>query len=359
MNKKWSTSTIIISLLLSLLLTGCNTTTPYLEVQTDNIEVANESKRIVGYEQEESESLYSTSKLVIEEPAGEIFVRFIDVGQGDSCVIVTPNNDIILIDAGDSKDASEIIQGLGNYTFEDIDLMILSHPHADHIGGATTLLNTYDTKEIVMSSYPATTKTFETLLNTVEEKDVKLTQGLPGLIYNIDGVIVEVLASDTIVNDSNNSSLLVKVTYGSIDILFTGDIEVGAESIILEQGVNVEAEILKVSHHGSDTSTSDEFLNRVNPTLSIISVGRNNQYNHPSMTILEKLKSKNIQYYRTDEIGSIELEIDGENIISNLIDSVEIQNFKSSLFLFAPTVAEVHLEDENIVIEDVNSKIKK
>lgn len=350
MNKKWS-SILIVSLLFSVLLMGCNTTAPNLEVQNSSFVIEEDDSKLIEVVEEDSVTLSD-----IEEPEGSIYVRFIDVGQGDSCVIVTPNNDIILVDTGDKKDASEIIEGLEDYSFEDIDLMILSHPHADHIGGATTLLNTYKTKEVVMSSYPATTKTFETLLDTIEEKEIRLTQGTPGLIYEIDGVVIEVLASDIIPNDSNNSSLLVKVTYGDIDILFTGDIEIDAENIILDQEIDVEAEILKLGHHGSDTSTSDSFLDRVNPTLSIISVGEGNQYKHPALSVLEKLKNRNIQYYRTDEVGSIELEIDGVNIVVNLTETFEMQNFKSSSFLFAPTVAEVCLEDENIVLEDIENK---
>ena len=346
MNKRWS-SVLIISLLFSVLLMGCNTTTPNIEVQDSRLWV----DEVIEVIEEDSVALYTT-----EEPEGSIYVRFIDVGQGDSCVIVTPNNDVILVDTGDKKDASEIIEDLEGYSFDDIDLMVLSHPHADHIGGAATLLNTYKTKEVVMSSYPATTKTFETLLDTIEEKDIKLTQGTPGLIYDIDGVIVEVLASDVIPNDSNNSSLLVKITYGEIDILFTGDIEIDAENIILDQEINVDAEILKLGHHGSETSTSDRFLDSVNPTLSIVSVGEGNQYKHPALSVLEKLKNRNIQYYRTDEVGSIELEIDGANIVVNLTETFETQNFKSSSFLFAPTVAEVYLEDENIVLDEIENK---
>lgn len=293
----------------------------------------------------------------IEGPAKEleeISVKFIDVGQADSCVIVTPNDDVILIDTGEKKDASAIISGLSDFEFEDIDLMILTHPHADHIGGAQTILNTYKTKEVLMSSFVATTKVFNGVLDTLEEQDIIVTQAILGKTYNIDGVEIKVVGVDSISTDNNNSSVVVKVTYGTVDLLFTGDLEEDGENVVLNNGYDLNAEVLKVGHHGSETSTSEIFLDAVNPKLCVISVGEGNKYNHPSDKTIQKLRDRGIQYYRTDEVGNILLEIDGVNIVSILDESFDTTNARSkNSFLFAPNVAEVQLELEDVVVEDV------
>ena len=255
-------------------------------------------------------------ELNVVDLSGSIYVDFIDVGQADSCAIITPHKDVIVIDAGEKKDASQIIDQLNKYEFEDIDLMILSHPNAEHIGGAETLLNTYSVSEVLMSSFPATSKLFSSLLDCLDNNDIRTTQATKGMTYSIDGVNIEVIAVDTNIKDNNNSSIVCKVSYGDIDMLFTGDAEIETEEVILDSGVNIDSEILKVGHHGSDTSTSEEFLDAISPELSIISVGEGNSYGHPSNEILNRLYSRNIEYYRTDESGTIELEIDGKNIFS-------------------------------------------
>ena len=302
----------------------------------------------------EDSELKSENNNKQEEVDKNIYVKFIDVGQADSCVIVTPNNDVILIDAGEKKDASEIIPELDKYEFEDIDLMILSHPHADHIGGAETLIDTYDVNEVLMCNYPATSKLFNSLLDCLTDKSIKTSQATVGMNYTIDGVNIEIIAVDTNEKDNNNSSIVCKVSYGEIDMLFTGDAESQTEEVILSNNFDIDCEILKVGHHGSETSTSEEFLDAVSPSLCVISVGEGNSYKHPSEETLLRFKDRNISYYRTDEIGSIELEIDGTNIVSNFIDSFETENNQSGNFLLEPAIAEVHLQIEEDVLNQVS-----
>lgn len=339
------------------LLAGCTFTSvqvdPILELTDSGVSVAStESLETVV----DKDSLPKVEEVAKNEE--NIRVKFIDVGQADSCLIVTSNKDAILIDAGESKGAEEIIPELQEEGITDIDLMILSHPHADHIGGAETLLNTYDVNEVVMCSYPATSKMFNSLLDTLDTKNILTTQAKIGLTYDIDGVKIEVLAVDTVEKDNNNSSIVCKVSYGDIDILFTGDCEEQSEKVFLDYDCDFEAEILKVGHHGSETSTSEKFLQVVNPSLCIISVGVGNKYNHPSERILSLFKNNGITYYRTDEIGTIELDIDGKNIISNFTDNFETENSNSGRFLFEPAVAEVHLETEVKVLDKVSENNK-
>ena len=340
----------IVSILLVLLtLIGVLSACSFLEAEQ---EISNTSIIEVI---EDSELNIETIK-VEEEVNKNIYVKFIDVGQADSCVIVTPNNDIILIDAGEKKDASEIIPELEKYDFEDIDLMILSHPHADHIGGAETLIGKYDVNEVLMCSYPATSKLFNSLLDCLTDKSIKTSQASIGMKYSIDGVNIEVMAVDTEEKDNNNSSIVCKISYGDIDMMFMGDGEVPVEEVMLSKYLetDLDCEILKVGHHGSETSTCDEFLDIVSPSLCVISVGKGNSYNHPAEDTLLKFKDRNISYYRTDELGSIELEIDGTNIVSNFTDSYETENTQSGNFLLEPAVAEVHLHTEEDVLNQVS-----
>ena len=141
-------------------------------------------------------------------------------------------------------------------------------------------------------------------------------------------------------------------------MLFTGDLEMDGEKVVLSNGFDLNAEILKVGHHGSDTSTSETFLNAVSPKLCIISVGEGNKYGHPAEETLNRFKDNDIQYYRTDESGSILLEIDGTSIVTKLEDSFEMTNARSfNSFLFSPNVAEVQLETEQVVIDNaLNNK---
>lgn len=361
-------SCLLVSTLLCFSLCGCNTENVPVDIQepvaqsgsiSNDTEIIDSPVVMSENEPNMARSIENEKEIAapIEGPAKEledISVKFIDVGQADSCAIVTPNNDVILIDTGEKKDASAIIAGLSDFEFEDIDLMILTHPHADHIGGAQTILNTYKTKEVLMSSFVATTKVFNGVLDTLEEQDIVVTQATLGKTYNIDGVEIEVVGVDSVSTDNNNSSVIVKVTYGTVDLLFTGDLEEAGENVVLNNGFDLSAEVLKVGHHGSETSTSETFLDAINPKLCIISVGEGNKYNHPSDKTIQKLRDRDIQYYRTDEVGNILLEIDGVNILSILDDSFNTTNARSkNSFLFAPNVAEVQLELEDVVVEDV------
>lgn len=349
---------ISLLLVLSLSLVGCGSTTTVEQTPTIedyNNEIVIDTTNTV--ESTENTEVPNNTELetpsVSEDLLGDIEVKFIDVGQADSCLIVTANNDAILIDAGEDRDAEAIIDVIADYDIPDIDLMVLTHPHADHIGGAQTILETYTVKEVMMSSYPATSKLFNNLLTALEENpNIAVTQATVGLEKEIDGVELVVVGVDSIPKDNNNSSVVMKMTYGTVDIMFTGDAEEDAEEIILQNGFDLNAEVLKVGHHSSETSTSDSFLEAVNPKVAIISVGEGNKYAHPADIILKKLTDKGVQYYRTDELSTITLEIDGKDIVTSIEDNFETVNARSGSFIYTPNVAEVELELESIVIEN-------
>ena len=353
---------ISLTLIICICLTACGLSTtieptnkPTLDDYNNQIVISTNKDTESSSDNKENETLSDTVETPIQEIVSEtevldgIVVKFIDVGQADSCLIVTANNDAILIDAGEDKDAEAILDVLDDFELEDIDLMVLSHPHADHIGGAQTILENYKVEEVIMCSFVATSKLFENLIGTLESQEIEVTAAVVGYRLSIDGVDIQIVGTDSKPKDNNNSSVVMKVTYGTVDILFTGDAEEPAEEIILQNDFDLSVEVLKVGHHGSETSTSDAFLSAVNPKVAIISVGEGNKYNHPSSITLNKLLNKGIQVYRTDEIGTITLEIDGENIVTSFEESFEVSNSRSANFLYSPNVAEIELNLNSIV----------
>lgn len=246
-------------------------------------------------------------------PGEELKVHFLDVGQGDSIFIELPTNETILIDAS-IKDASDkIINYLKEEKVSKIDYVFATHPHSDHIGGMSAVIKAFDIGQIYMPKAVTTTKTYENLLLTIKDKNLKIKTAKAGnTIIDTDDLKLVVLAPNQDSYESlNNYSIVLKLTYKEKRFLFTGDAETLSEKEITG---DVEADVLKVGHHGSRTSTSQAFLNKVNPSYAVISVGLNNDYKHPHQEVLDRLEKKNIKIYRTDQNGDIIFTTDGYNI---------------------------------------------
>ena len=246
-------------------------------------------------------------------PGEELKVHFLDVGQGDSIFIELPTNETILIDAS-IKDASDkIIKYLKEENVSKIDYVFATHPHSDHIGGMSAVIKAFDIGQIYMPKAVTTTKTYENLLLTIKYKNLKIKTAKAGnTIIDTDDLKLVVLAPNQDSYESlNNYSIVLKLTYKEKSFLFMGDAETLSEKEITG---DVEADVLKVGHHGSRTSTSQAFLNKVNPSYAVISVGLNNDYKHPHQEVLDRLEKKNIKIYRTDQNGDIIFTTDGYNI---------------------------------------------
>lgn len=246
-------------------------------------------------------------------PGEDLKVHFLDVGQGDSIFIELPTNETILIDAS-IKDASDkIINYLKEENVSKIDYVFATHPHSDHIGGMSAVIKAFDIGQIYMPKAVTTTKTYENLLLTIKDKSLKIKTAKAGnTIIDTDDLKLVVLAPNQDSYESlNNYSIVLKLTYKEKSFLFMGDAETLSEKEITG---DVEADVLKVGHHGSRTSTSQSFLNKVNPSYAVISVGLNNDYKHPHQEIADRLEKKNIKIYRTDQNGDIIFTTDGYNI---------------------------------------------
>ncbi len=249
---------------------------------------------------------------------GELIIDYIDVGQGDS-ILIRQGDATMLIDGGTSECKDELLEFLDEKNIDKFEYIVGTHTHEDHIGSLDDVVNTYDFDTFLFPNTQATTKTFENLVLALQQKNKKFTAPEIGKEYSLGEARFQILApNNSEYSSANNYSIVIKLTYGSNTFLFTGDAESLSEEEMLDKGFDLSADVLKIGHHGSTTSTSKDFLDAVSPKYAVISVGKDNIYNLPTKTTMEKLEQKNIPVYRTDEQGTIECISDGTNITFNV-----------------------------------------
>lgn len=244
---------------------------------------------------------------------GILNVHFLDVGQGDSIFIELPDEKTMLIDAGENYHGEGIKNYIGDCGYSKIDYLVATHPHADHIGSMGYIVRNMDIGSVYMPKAAANTKTYENLLESISDKELKITSAKAGLtIAEESDYTINVVAPVTIDEDNlNNSSAVIKLTYKDNTFLFTGDAEKKELETIT---YDISADVLKVGHHGSTTSTTEEFLNAVNPTYAVISAGEGNSYGHPHKETLDLLEEFNCKVYRTDIDKTVVFSSDGKTI---------------------------------------------
>ena len=244
---------------------------------------------------------------------GNLRVNYIDVGQGDSEFIEFPNGETMLIDAGTNESGQTVVNYIKSLGYTSVDYVIGTHPHEDHIGGLDDVINSFDIGKIYMPKVTTDTKTFEDVLDAVENKNLTINTAKSGVVITeTDDFSVKIVAPvSEQYDDLNNYSAVVKVSYKDNSFLFTGDAEELSENQITD---DISADVLKAGHHGSSTSSSDKFLDRVCPSTVVISCGEDNSYGHPHKETIEKLNSRNIKYYRTDINGTVVATSDGSTI---------------------------------------------
>ncbi|MDS0524734.1 MBL fold metallo-hydrolase [Clostridium sp. SHJSY1] len=260
-------------------------------------------------------------KINLENLSQNINVHFINVGQGDS-ILIQVNNKNLLIDSGPKDSKKNIINYLDNLNIKKIDFLLATHPHEDHIGNMSEIIKKYDIKTFYSPKVISTTKSFESMIDALKSKNLKINILKAGsssidLGENTSVSIFspnkdKYMSGNT--ENLNNYSPVILIRFGKNKFLFTGDAEKDVEKEILSSNIDIKADILKLGHHGSSTSTSEEFLNAVNPSIGVISVGEDNSYGHPHKEVLNLLNSKKIKILRTDIDGDIILSSDGKNI---------------------------------------------
>ncbi|MBR5157070.1 MAG: MBL fold metallo-hydrolase [Clostridia bacterium] len=240
-------------------------------------------------------------------------VHFVDVGQADCTLIEMPDGTTMLIDAGNNDDGDDVVSYLKMCGIEKVDILIGTHPHEDHIGGLDDVINSFEIGAVYMPKVQSNTKTFRDVLNSVKQNDLTVKTAKSGVnIISDEEFNVKFVApvSDRY-EELNNYSAVVHLKYKNKAFLFTGDAEILSENEITG---DISADVLKIGHHGSSTSTGKEFFNRVNPDYVFIPCGAENDYGHPHKETLKLLNSAGVKVYRADTDGTVIFETDGENL---------------------------------------------
>jgi len=254
---------------------------------------------------------------------GNLKVDFLDVGQGDSAFIQTPGGQQILIDGGPDNSALNKLSSLMPFWDKSIDLVILTHPESDHMQGLLDILQTYKADYILWSGVKKNAAEYDkwmSILNKQQKMGAKILIAEANQEIKLGNVKIDTLfplksiRGEEMKNTSNDTCVVNKIIFGDDSFLFTGDISSSAEKEMVDSGENVLSDVLKVAHHGSKYSTSDLFLENVNPEIAVISVGAKNTYGHPTPEALQRLENFDINIFRTDKDGDIKMESDGENI---------------------------------------------
>ena len=283
----------------------------YINLKNSIVREVNEVKDIVKASLSSNESESSTPNNINLELNSPLTILFLDVGQAES-ILVKSDNHYMLIDAGNNVDGKKIVNFFKSINVSEFEYVFGTHAHEDHIGGLDNIIKNFKINNFYMPSDVTTTTTFLEVLNALEKKKVTFQTPEIGTKLMLGNSEIEVMSIKENQEDLNDTSIVLKLTYKNISILFTGDITSNTERELLNK--NIESTVLKVAHHGSKYSNSAAFLRKVNPKYAVISCGKNNEYFHPHQVVIDKLEKLNTKIYRTDLLGTIILESDGEKI---------------------------------------------
>lgn len=249
---------------------------------------------------------------------GNASVHFIDVGQGDS-VLIQSDGKTVLIDAGENNKGDDVLSYLETLGIHSLDYVIGTHAHSDHIGGLDTVINSIEVKNVLLYDLPEkhipSTKTYIDLLKAIDNNNVNLISAKAGEEISLGDGKIEILGPvSEKYNDLNDFSIVCNFTFGEKTFLFMGDSEIAAEIDLINYSSNLSADVLKVGHHGSRYSCCNEFLDAVNPSVAVISVGKSNSYNHPHDETINALTQRDVEILRTDFSGNIVISTNGKKL---------------------------------------------
>lgn len=304
----------------------------------------------------------SNDKTRDPDATGNLKVHFINVGQGDSAFIEMPNGETMLIDAGEREYGEVVVNYITTLGYNKVDYLIGTHPHSDHIGGMAYVVNSLNIGKVYMPRVQSDTVTFEKLLLSIKNKGLSITTAKAGVNILSGAVSADILSPvKEEYDDFNNYSAVVKIVYGETSFLFMGDAETVIENDI---DADVSADVIKVGHHGSSTSSSRSFISRVGAQIAVVSVGEENSYGHPHDKTLEAWRLAGATIMRTDLLGTIVVTSNGSNIstadgVVTLVPATD-QSTSDSQFAWVLNLKskKVHYPDCNSV-DDINENNKK
>ena len=255
-----------------------------------------------------------TDNVIPHTAEGYVWVHFIDVGQGDSILIRTADN-AVLIDSGPRQAESNIIEYIQSLGITTLDVVVGTHPHADHIGSKQGILNAFDVLEVWMPDVTHTTRTFERFVDAIYENNIEVNLTTAGDRLQAGQIQMTAVAPITGGHRNlNDYSIVLHMQFGQTSFLFTADGEDYTENKILAAGTNIRSDVMLVGHHGSRSSSSDAFLDAIQPSIGVISVGADNTYGHPHGVVMDRLNERNLEILRTDEMGTVVLISDGTTV---------------------------------------------
>jgi beta-lactamase superfamily II metal-dependent hydrolase len=264
---------------------------------------------------------------------GKLSVYFLDVGQGDS-ELLRFGNKTILIDAGETDQGDRVVADLRKAGVTRIDLLVATHPHSDHIGGMQAVLNAFPVGQVLDDALPSSSPIYQNFLRAIDKKGITYTVAEQGRTIDLDPslrILVLSPPEERFGDDPNANSIVLRISYGTVIFLFTGDMGGEAEDALVKSSYPLDAKVLKVGHHGSEYSSSKAFLSRVHPEIAVIEVGKDNPYGHPHKPTLRNLADAGVTVYRTDLDGTILVRSDGATY------SVTTENSGSSIWSPAVT----------------------
>ena len=295
-----------------------------------------------------------------------LWVHYLDVGQAD-CALLECDGEYILIDGGNIGDSAQVVSYLEQAGVEELKAVICSHAHEDHVGGLPGVLAVYPTAAVYAPTRTYASDCYDDFVYYTDQQGLSITIPTVGDTLTFGQARVEVLGPVKSYPETNDTSLVLMVRYGDSEFLFTGDMEITAEADLLESGADLKADVLKVGHHGSDTSTSYRFLYEADPDHAIISVGEGNKYGHPSDQILSRLEDAEVTVYRTDRLGTVVAHSDGKKItvtwqtdtqpqVPAGEDTVYIGNKKSKI-LHTESCASLPAESNQVLFDQLQTAL--
>lgn len=256
----------------------------------------------------------------VQDVEGQLVVHMIDVGQAD-CFLLVQDGVTALVDCGTRSTGKDAVEYLKELEVTKLDYVIGTHPHDDHMGGMYDIITNFEVGTVIIpnsSNGEITANWYIKLMSELSTGNYIVDYPEKGDIISLGDATMQVLSAETDVSgNTNNYSIVLKVSFGQMDMIMTGDAETEIEEKILESGVDIDAEILKLGHHGSDTSSSEPFLDAVSPEYGLISCKVGNKYEHPIKSTMEKLEERNVEIYRTDECGSVVMTVTTDDVSFN------------------------------------------